>query len=69
MLKSVKDELEKDKNVEITKSGDDYIFVTKNINYPNNPRLVKEKIVVGKDNNIKEVIVMDENNTALITVK
>jgi outer membrane lipoprotein-sorting protein len=69
LLNSIRNEIDKDKNIEIVKSGDDYIFVTKNINYPNNPRLVKEKITVGKDNNIKEVIVMDENNTALITVK
>lgn len=69
LLKSIRNEISGDKNLEITKDGDNYILVTKNINYPNNPRLVKEKIIVGKDYSIKEVIVMDENNTALITVK
>ena len=69
LLKSVRDEIANDKSLNCTKDGDDYIFVTNNINYPNNPRLVKEKILVDKNYNIKEVIVMDQNNTALITVK
>lgn len=69
LLKSIRDEIANDKELSCTKDGENYILVTKNINYPNNPRLVKEKIVVGNDFNVKEVIVMDENNTALIIVK
>ena len=52
-------ENDKDKTFEVTQDG--YIFVTK-VNYSNNTDLVKQKIVLDKNLDIKEVTIFNSND-------
>ena len=42
--------------------------VTVAVNYPNNPKLVKQEILFDKDSNIKKVTVIDKDGNAQITM-
>jgi len=69
LLHSLKKDIEDAKDLVIEKNDDKYYFKTSNINYPNNQKLVSQKIVVNSDGNIEEVYVLDKNDMPLITVK
>jgi outer membrane lipoprotein-sorting protein len=64
ILKDIKDD--DDRTFEETENY--YIFTTK-VNYPNNRKLVKQVVYFDKDLNLKEVQVLDDENTPGIKVK
>ena len=65
LLHSISSDLKKDNEYEFEQKDNNYIFTTK-VTYPNNPNLVKEKITLDKNLNLKEVMVMDKENIPYI---
>ena len=59
----------KNTNDPLIDSTNDYYIVTANVNYPNNSSLVKEKIYFDKNNNLKEVHVLNKNDNVVIKMK
>ena len=57
LLQTVIQDLKNDENLGFEENNDGYIF-TSTVNYANNPNLVKQKVYLDKDLNIKEVIVL-----------
>lgn len=66
LLQTVLEDLKKDENLGFEENNDGYIF-TSAVNYANNPNLVKQKVYLDKDLNIKEVIVL--NNEDVMQMK
>lgn len=58
LLRSIVDDIKNDDKREFVENEHEYIFTT-TVNYPNNRKLVKQKVVLDKNLNFKEVIVMD----------
>lgn len=67
LLGPLLNDINDDDNREFTSSKDGYEIVVK-ANYPNNPKLVKQKIILDKDINITRVIVLDNDDNAQITM-
>lgn len=65
LLHSVANDLKEDNSYTFEQKDNNYIFTTK-VNYPNNPNLVKEKITLDKDLNLKEVKVLSKDNIPYI---
>ena len=63
LLNDIKD----DENREFTATKDGYELIVA-ANYPNNPKLVKEKIILDKDINISKVLVLDTDGNTQITM-
>ncbi len=61
LLKSIVDDIKNDSNRDFVENDQGYIFTTA-VNYPNNRKLVKQKVVLDKDLNFKEVSVLDEGD-------
>lgn len=61
LLKSLIEDLNNDKSYTFETKNDMYIF-TFLVNYPNNKSLIKQKMYLDKDLNIKEVHVLNEND-------
>ncbi|MEG2448115.1 MAG: outer membrane lipoprotein carrier protein LolA, partial [Bacilli bacterium] len=59
LLQSIINDIKKDDKSNFIQSNNDYIFTTK-VNYPNNKKLIKQKILLDKNLNFKEVVVLDE---------
>ena len=68
LLGSLLDDIKEDDKAELKITKDSYRFTT-NVNYPNNRKLVKQRIVFDKKLNLKQVKVFDENNVPLMTLK
>ena len=68
LLKSIIEDINKDKERKFTKTKDNYQFITK-VNYPNNKKLKKQKIIVSKKLNIKQISVYDKNGSIAINMK
>ena len=70
LLTSVAKDLKDDNAYKFTQKDKDYIFTTKT-NYPNNPKYVKQNIVLDKNYDLKRVEVQDEQDITYIefTVK
>lgn len=68
ILSTLLHDLENDKEKNFTEKDDTYIFTT-SVNYPNNRNLVKEKITLDKKMNLKQVEVVDSDNTTIIKFK
>lgn len=70
LLTSVAKDLKDDSAYKFTQKDKDYIFTTKT-NYPNNPKYVKQNIVLDKNYDLKRVEVQDEQDITYIefTVK
>ena len=62
------EDITNDENRQFTKIDDGYKIVV-TANYPNNPKLVKQEILLDKKINIKKVTVMDTNGNPQITMK
>lgn len=62
------EDITNDENRQFTKVDDGYKIVVA-ANYPNNPKLVKQEILLDKKINIKKVTVMDTNGNPQITMK
>ena len=68
LLTPLLEDITNDDNREFTKIDDGYKIVVA-ANYPNNPKLVKQEILLDKKINIKKVTVMDTNGNPQITMK
>ncbi len=70
LLHSVAKDLKDDSAYKFTQKDKDYVFTTKT-NYPNNPKYVKQNIILDKDQNLKKVEVQDDKGVTFIefTVK
>lgn len=66
LLQTVIQDLKNDENLGFEENNDGYIF-TSTVNYANNHNLVKQKVYLDKDLNIKEVIVL--NNEDVMQMK
>lgn len=67
LLSPLLEDINNDENRTFEKVGDDY-KITVAANYPNNPKLVKEEITLGKDGDIKKVIVKNKDGNPEITM-
>lgn len=65
LLHSVAKDLKDDSAYKFTQENSSYIFTTKT-NYPNNPKYVKQDIILDKNNNLKKVEVKDEEDQTYI---
>lgn len=48
-------------------SNNEYTFIS-TVNYPNNNSLVKQKVIIDKDYNIKQVEILNNNDIAMMTI-
>lgn len=67
LLQSLMSDIENDKNRAFEKNTDGYIFTTQ-VNYPNNRKLINQKITLDNDLKIKMVEVYNENNVPQMTI-
>lgn len=65
LLTSLLDDLSNDETKTFEEVEDGYIFTTI-VNYPNNQKLVKQKIYIDKNINVEKVEVLDTNNNVQI---
>ncbi len=65
LLDSVAKDLKNDENSTFTQKDKDYIFTT-TTNYPNNPKYVKQNIILDKNKNLKKVEVQDEEGITYV---
>ena len=68
LLSSLLDDISNDENRTFEDSNEGYIF-TSTVNYPNNPKLIKQKVYFGKDYLPIKVEVLDSDGKAQITMK
>ena len=68
LLSSLLDDINNDSNRTFETTNDSYIF-TSNVNYPNNEKLVKQKVYFGKDYLPTKVEVLDKDGNSEITMK
>ena len=68
LLKTLMEDIKSDDNKTFKKSKSNYIFIT-DVNYPNNKKLVKQKIVFDKKLNLKSVKIYNNENVPLMTLK
>lgn len=67
LLSSLLDDVNNDENRTFSKEGDNYVF-TSSVNYPNNEKLVNQKIYFGKDYLPVKVEVMDADGNKQISM-
>ena len=65
LLGSILEDLISDDNRKFEENDDGYLF-TSSVNYPNNQKLVKQRVYMDKKLNINEVNVLDENDNTQI---
>ena len=68
LLNSLIDDIASDNEKEFKESGKKYIFTT-DVNYPNNKKLIKQKVEFNDKLELKQVKVYDENSIPLMTLK
>ena len=68
LLQSIISDLENDKNRTFKKEDKNYVF-TSSVNYPNNRNLVKQKVTLNNDLELKEVVVLDSDDVPNMTLK
>ena len=66
LLKNIIKDIESDSNIEEVKNEDIYTITSK-VNFPNNPRLVKQRVTIDKDLMIKKVEILDKDGISLMT--
>lgn len=66
LLKNIIKDIESDNNIEEVKKEDIYTITSK-VNFPNNPRLVKQRVTIDKDLMIKKVEILDKDGISLMT--
>lgn len=65
LLGSLVEDLSNDENKKVEETDDGYTLTSK-VNYPNNKKLVNQKIKLDKNYEVKEVIVVDESDNTQI---
>ena len=68
LLNSIIKDMKRDKNNEMKETKKGYVFHT-SVKYPNNNKLVKQKIVFNKDLMLDKVIVYDKNGSISMEIK
>lgn len=68
IFSSILNDINKDSDKKVTDVDDGYIIETK-VNYPNNIDLIKQKIYLDKDINIKKIEVINDNDVIEMTMK
>ena len=68
LLQSIIEDITDDKDKEFKETKNSYIFTT-DVDYPNNKKLVKQKITFDKKLNLKKVVVYNGENVPLMTFK
>ena len=68
LLQSIIEDINDDKDKEFKETKNSYIFTT-DVDYPNNKKLVKQKITFDKKLNLKKVVVYNGENVPLMTFK
>ena len=66
LLKNIINDIEKDKEVQETSMDSGYVIESK-VNFPNNPKLVKQRVTVDQDLIIKKVEILNNDNISLMT--
>ena len=66
LLKSIVKDIESDKNVDEKQNEENTIIISK-VNFPNNPKLIKQKVTVDSDLMIKKVEILNSDNISLMT--
>ena len=66
LLKNIIKDIESDIDASEVKNEDIYTITSK-VNFPNNPRLVKQKVTVDKDLMIKKVEILDKDGISLMS--
>lgn len=66
LLKNIIKDIESDKESVETNNNDDYVIVSK-VNFPNNPKLVKQRVTVDKNMVIKKVEILNSDDISLMT--
>ena len=67
LLQSILKDIEADSNVKVIEDGKSYIITSK-VNYSNNDSLVKQKVYLDSDYNIKKVEVLDNDDVVLMNM-
>ena len=67
IFSSILNDIKRDDGKLVVENDDGYIITTK-VNYPNNIDLVKQKIYVDKDANIKKIEVIDNNGLVMMVM-
>ena len=68
LLSALINDLNRDNNKTFKIKDDKYIFNT-NVNYPNNSKLINQKIVLSKDLKFEKVVVYDKDNIEIMSMK
>lgn len=68
LLQSILNDIKNDTNYSMKKKGNNYVFTSK-VNYKNNAKLTHQDVYVDKNYNIKKVVVLDDDNKAMIKVE
>lgn len=68
LLQSILNDIKNDDKKTIEKKDNNYILET-TVNYPNNRKLVKQKITISENLKPKTIKVYDDNNVALMSMK
>lgn len=66
LLKNIIKDIENDNNIEEVKNEDIYTIISK-VNFPNNPKLIKQRVTIDKDLMIKKVEILDKDDISLMT--
>ena len=66
LLKSIIKDIESDKDLEESKIEDEYVLLSK-VSFPNNPKLVKQRVTVDNNLMIKKVEILNSDNISLMT--
>ena len=66
LLKNIVDDIESDREIEESSTDDGYVITSK-VNFPNNPKLVKQRVTVDKNLMIEKVEILDNDGISLMT--
>ena len=66
ILKNIAQDMKNDSETTTEEKDEEYIITSK-VNFPNNPNLVKQKVTVDKDLNIKKVEIQNNDGISLMT--
>lgn len=67
LLETVINDIDNDSNKEFSKKDNKYIYKTK-VNYPNNPKLVNQKVILNDKLDIEKVVVYDKDGIDKMTM-
>ncbi len=66
LLKNIVDDIESDREIEESSNDDGYV-ITSRVNFPNNPKLVKQRVTIDKNLMIEKVEILDNDGISLMT--